>query len=365
MIQIKLLLKIGYTIKYLERYFGTKMTKSNFGPRLTNDRSFPFTGSGEQQLEFLLRYATLAPSHYNSQPWKFRLNAGGVEIIEDVARCANIVDPRFRELTISCGAAISMIEVAARYFGYVTSVSFPEKNQSEVLARVELINKHGPSNQDKLLFQAIKQRQTNRGWFTNAVIPDNVVKSCHTAAKELDVDVVFTSETRLKEEFASLTAMAVRQQISMPWYRLEFSSWLRSTFSFKPDGLTGFGFFKSDLPLPITKTAMLWFNHGKKIGDFNKNKVVCGSPILAVISTHADTKESWINTGRLLSRLLLELTSVGLSASFLNQAIQESNLRNQVRGLFGCEANPQLILRIGTAQKVRWTPRIAVDDCLV
>lgn len=341
------------------------MAESYITPRQTDDKLFPYTGRTQDKLRFLLRYAVLAPSHYNAQPWKFRLHSDGIEILKDTSRCAHTVDPQFRELTISCGAAIPMIEVAARYFAQQPVILFPLENQSDFLARIELADKHEPNDQDALLFHAIKARQTNRGLFTDAKIPNEVIKSCHAAAQDLDVDLLFTREKKLKEEFASLTAAAVRQQLSMPWYRLEFASWLRSTISLKADGFTGFGFFKSVLPSPITKTIMKWMNRGKQLGDFNKNKVITGSPTLAVISTDTDTKESWINTGRVLSNLLLELTAVGLSASFMNQAIQEPNLRDQVINIFGCKAKPQLILRIGAAQKVQWTPRLPVEDCMI
>jgi hypothetical protein len=49
----------------------------------------------------------------------------------------------------------------------------------------------------------------------------------------------------------------------------------------------------------------------------------------------------------------------------MNQAIQEPNLRDQVINIFGCKAKPQLILRIGAAQKVQWTPRLPVEDCMI
>lgn len=341
------------------------MTESKFAPRQTNDELFPYSGSEESQLRFMLKYAILAPSHYNAQPWKFRVVSGGVNIFKDTSRGSNIVDPKFRELTISCGSAVRMIEVACRYFANIPSVSLTAPNQAEYLARIELAHRYDPSAQDISLFHAIKQRQTNRGSLNDAVLPYTVVQSCNAFAKELGLSLLITREEKLKNKFASLTAMAVRKQLSMPWYRLEFSSWLRSKFSLKSDGVTGFGFFAKDLPLPITKTKMKWMNQGKQIGDFNRDKVVNGSPILAVISTQTDTQQSWINTGRMLSHLLLELTAVGLSASFMNQAIQEPELRGQVTDLFDCESCPQLILRVGTAKKVQWTPRMPVEDSLV
>lgn len=341
------------------------MAESKFEPRQIYKSTFPYSGCKEQQLRFLLKYAILAPSHYNTQPWTFRIDPEGIDVLQNISRGASFVDPHLRELTISCGAAIRMVEVAARYFLNMPSVLFPTNNQGNHLARMELSNSYEPSAEDILLFNAIKQRQTNRGWFTSADIPNNVLESCHAAAEELGVALAFTSERVLKESFAVLTASAVRQQQSMPWYRLEFSSWLRSPLSYKSDGVTGFGFFASCIPLPLMETTIKWLDRGKQIGDFNRKKIISGSPIFAVISTDSDTKENWTNTGRLLSHLLLALTTAGLSASFMNQAIEVSELRKQVSSLFDCGANPQLILRIGVAQEVHWTSRMPVDDCLI
>lgn len=39
-----------------------------------------------ERLAFLVRYAVLAPSSHNTQPWRFRLGAECIEVHPDVAR---------------------------------------------------------------------------------------------------------------------------------------------------------------------------------------------------------------------------------------------------------------------------------------
>lgn len=333
--------------------------------RLTEDGLFPYSGCKKDQLRFLLKYAVLAPSHYNAQPWKFHLDEDGLDVLRDAGRVANTIDPQCRESTISCGAAIGMIEVAARYFGYHASVKYSGNEKSDIVARVELACTHDPSKRDVQLFKAIKHRQTNRNWFDEATVPDSIQESAIAFGQSIDVQLTFNNDDKLTGSFASLTAAAVREQQALPWIRLEFSSWLRSKFSFRYDGVTSFGFFSSNLPSPYTRTMAKWFNQGKQVGEFNRNKVTTGSPVLAAISTESDTIESWGNTGRLLSHLLLELTTVNLSASFMNQAIQEVKLRDSVKSLFECNNKPQLILRIGVANNVVSTPRIPIEDRMV
>ena len=54
-----------------------------------------------ETLTAALRYAVLAPSSHNSQPWSFRLNGNEVELWADRKRSLPVVDPHDRELLIS------------------------------------------------------------------------------------------------------------------------------------------------------------------------------------------------------------------------------------------------------------------------
>jgi hypothetical protein len=83
-----------------------------------SDDRFPSNASRQEQLRFLLHYAVLAPSGHNAQPWLFRLKNGAIQLHADKNRALPIIDPRHRELTISCGGALFNIRVALRHFGH-------------------------------------------------------------------------------------------------------------------------------------------------------------------------------------------------------------------------------------------------------
>jgi len=71
-------------------------------------------GPADEQAAFLLRYAILAPSTHNTQPWKFALVPGGIEVFADYSRRMPVVDPQ-QELLMSVGAAIFTLRVAAEW----------------------------------------------------------------------------------------------------------------------------------------------------------------------------------------------------------------------------------------------------------
>ena len=61
-----------------------------FDPRTTpwsfDDDEFYELESPHEQIEFLLRYAILAPSGHNRQPWSFQITKEGVEVFADYSR---------------------------------------------------------------------------------------------------------------------------------------------------------------------------------------------------------------------------------------------------------------------------------------
>src|SRR5690606_15823293 len=102
-----------------------------------SEAEFPRTGSPSEQWRHLLRYAVVAPSGHNTQPWLFRLINDGVELFADRTRALPIVDPQDRELTISCGAALCQLRLAIRHFGFTDVVELlPDARQAHLLARV-------------------------------------------------------------------------------------------------------------------------------------------------------------------------------------------------------------------------------------
>jgi len=78
--------------------------------------------SMEDKLKFILRYAILAPSGYNSQPWKFRINENMVYIYADFKKKRGVIDPSNREIYISVGAALENLLISAKHFGFETKV---------------------------------------------------------------------------------------------------------------------------------------------------------------------------------------------------------------------------------------------------
>ena len=106
------------------------------------ETDFPKHGSLSEKSHFLLRYAILAPSGHNTQPWLFKIvgNNNIIEVYADRSRALPLVDPDDRELIISCGAALYHLRLAANHFGIADEVQLlpDNSNNPDLLARISL-----------------------------------------------------------------------------------------------------------------------------------------------------------------------------------------------------------------------------------
>ncbi|HEY3344819.1 MAG TPA: nitroreductase family protein, partial [Anaerolineaceae bacterium] len=66
-----------------------------------------------EQFQEIIRYACLAPSGHNAQPWKFQIQGDTIRLTADDQRRLPVVDPADRELYISLGCALENLQIAA------------------------------------------------------------------------------------------------------------------------------------------------------------------------------------------------------------------------------------------------------------
>ncbi len=79
-------------------------------------------------LRSLLKYAVLAPSGHNTQPWLFRpTEKDDLYLIADRTRALPVVDPHDRELIISCGAALDHLDATQSQTAVEQGLSYDER----------------------------------------------------------------------------------------------------------------------------------------------------------------------------------------------------------------------------------------------
>lgn len=331
------------------------------------DEDFPSSGTLEEQIRFLIGFATLAPSGHNTQPWLFATGSDWVDVVADRTRALPVVDPHDRELTISCGAAIGLFEVAARRFSLQADVALsPDQEFQDHLARISFSDGQSPDEAEIALFKAIQSRRTDRSAYFLEVLPSDLTEACCDIANGVDVDVQFFEDGEAIETIADLVTTGDREQFDDPAFRRELAAWVHSFRFGSRDGMSGAGFGMPDVLAPAARFVIRTFDLGNQVAAADQKKILAGSPALTLFSSKSDTVEDWINTGRALAKTLLKLTSVGYSASYLNQPIEVAALRLKLAEASGVSGHPQVLLRVGrSADSPEPSARRMVSDVIL
>ncbi|MBI4663034.1 MAG: nitroreductase family protein [Verrucomicrobia bacterium] len=326
---------------------------------------FPHTGASWEKLRFLLRYAVLAPSRHNSQPWLFKLRGSEVELYADRTRAARVSDPEDRELIISCGAALCHLMISMQHFAYLGSVEIlPDSGDSGLLARVRLGLKGEHSSEENLTFHAILKRRSNRQAFSDDPVPEDLLEALQSGAEQEGAWFHVLRSAAARYTLADIIAEADRIQWADRRFRLELAAWLRPVQSGSVDGIPAYAHGMSDVLSCTGPVIVRTFNVGE--GQAAKDRdIAAHSPVLAVLGTDADTLRDWLAAGQALARVLLRARAAEVWASFLNQPIELPHMRQRLPHVIGRPGFPQLILRLGFGTDVKPTPRRPVEEVLI
>ncbi|MBM3949443.1 MAG: nitroreductase [SAR202 cluster bacterium] len=357
------------------------MSGKGLEPWQVKESDFPGRGNTQDRLRFLLRYAILAPSGHNSQPWVFRIQDDAIELAADVRRDLPVVDPNRRELVISCGAALGFLRIAAHRFGYHAKVvPFPDSptldlprqtpgsrgwGSGAALARVSFRQGVLPSSDDQALFKATTLRRTNRMPYDERLLPPSLLQGLAQAASAEGAWLQFVPKGERRDRIAEMVEQGSRALAGDPKFRRELAAWIRSNWSGKRDGMPGYA-FGAGMPRSFAMPFLIrTFDWGKTQGTAAMD-LALAAPELAVLGTPSDTPQDWLKTGQALSQVLLRARAADVSAHFLNQPVQVPDLRARLPDLLGrlSAGCPQLVFRMGFAREVRPTPRRRLDEVL-
>lgn len=326
---------------------------------------WPSNGDDRDKLLFLLRFAILAPSGHNTQPWLFKVSENILELFADRTRCLPVVDPDDRELIMSCGCALYFFKLAAKRFGYFAEIEyFPESSSEDLLARVRIVPSEPANNYELNMFSAISERHTNRQAFDDRKPSQETIDELVSVVNDEGTWLQIVTGRDKRHAIAELIAEGDRIQASNKHFRRELSSWVHPNRSKQSDGMPGYAFGVGDIASNLGPFILRTFDWGN--GQAAKDhQLALGSPILAVLGSQLDTQQSWLSTGQALAKLLLHITTEGMSASFLNQPIETESLRNKVQEIIRKDGFPQIILRIGYGPKAKPTPRREIENVLI
>lgn len=314
-----------------------------------------------QPLLDLVRYATLAASGHNTQPWKFAIRRHGIEIHPDYSRRLPVVDPHDRELWISLGCALENLLTAAHATGYSAEVTYPDT--SDVI-RVQIAP---DTPQPGPLFDAISLRQTTRSVCDGRPVPVTDLDTLQSAPLEPGVSLHFLATPAERETALEYVDAGNLHQYADRAFVDELIAWLR--FHKKEamatlDGLYSRCSGNPEVPRWLGRMFVRSMKPQQQ-SDADAKKLRSSSGAVVIAST-SDNKTAWVRVGQVYERLALQMTASNITSALLNQPIEVAALRSQFQSALGLGASlPQLLVRFGYAAPMPRSLRRPVEQVLI
>jgi len=312
----------------------------------------PTDGSIEDQARFVLRYAILAPSSHNAQPWAFEVDGDEIHIAAEESRWLEAADPDKRELSISLGCAVENCCVAAEHFGFDPHIEYRDP-ASDGAVTVTLGEGEPADPRPAELFDALTTRTTSHEVFDGRPLEDAARERLDTAETPAGVTLQVVDDPVVKTAVAELQAEADRRQMEDPAYRKELGHWV---------GIGALG--SSWLLARIGQAVVSHLDIGDREAAKN-SKLVQSAPVIAVLSTDSDTAVAQVRAGQTFERIALLADSEGVAVHPMSQTLERPPLRTQLGDLLDTPGVPQHLFRLGYADEAsEHTPRWPLESVL-
>ena len=298
----------------------------------------------------ILRYASLAPSGHNSQPWFVKVLGKGEWIIGgDPQRRLPAVDSDNRELLLSIGAFAENLSLAASVAGYEANIEVTAKSpRDEEVLRLSL-KKAAPATYP--LERLTLRRTVKNGFLSKEIAGEDVKALAGPHGGRLFYYPRGTDHAKCVQEG---TVESYRGQTSRDDAQKELANWIRFSNSDARkhrDGLTTEG-------MEIIGFSG-WFvrqfvDQGDVVGErFRKQGLEVATRWASegggwmIVTSSGSNVADLIETGRRFERTALLARERNIALHPMTQVLEEEKGRREIASNHGKEVIPQFVLRVG------------------
>jgi hypothetical protein len=318
--------------------------------------------SGTEALLSAVKDAVQAPSIFNTQPWRWSLDAGGLTLYADPTRQLPVVDPDATLQLVSCGAALHHARVSLAANGWAVEVDRDAacRHDGAPLARLQLAGQTGPDPAAMAMRAAISLRRTDRRPFGDEPVPAAVLTEMTAAA---EAEGVGLHRVRLDQMpmLAVAVAAAGATELANPRYRIELIQWTNRP-EWSNDGVPPATAVQHTPRRVPVRDFSLFPEQGMAVPPG-------GDRGAAYVVLHGTRREplDWLRAGEALSAVLLTAVANGLAVAPFTDVLEVDHPRDLVRGLLPGSRHPYVVVRCGYAtglEQLPAAPRRAVDEVL-
>jgi hypothetical protein len=291
----------------------------------------------------LVGAAILAANPHNTQPWRFRLGAGFVELFADHARNIGAIDPDRREMHIGLGCALENLLLAASSLGWSTrAVLLPDAGAPSLVARIALARAAASTAAAVALtplVAAIPARHTNRGAYVARALEPTVFTALDALRADLPTIALrwFTGAAerralgaRIVEATTAIVADRDQSRDSAAWFRDRWQDVQARRDGLTVDAQALPGWMRAAakiLPPASTEQAdRIWLESTRDV------QVATAPAFGLLLARDAGDNAQRLQGGRLWQRMHLWAQTQGLAMQPLNQLPERAD-RERSAGL--------------------------------
>lgn len=316
----------------------------------------------DAKLREITRYASLAASSHNTQPWKFHIEQNRITVFPDVARATPVVDPNNHHLFVSLGCAVENLVIAAKAHGLEAKVDASNPQTGIVVALEPCKVKRSA------LFEAIPKRQCTRNLYDGQPLDPKVMRQLQDSGTGKGVRAVIVTDPERIKIITDYVVEANTIQFNNKDFTKEVKEWVRfgdSEAIAKGDGLQG-RCMGNDAPSIPRWLGELVFD--LVVGPDNtklRQQIASSAGIVLFVSDQNDA-EHWVEVGRCYERFALQATSLEVKNAMINQPVEVSDVRSRFQESLHLNcARVDLVVRFGYGKDMPRSLRRAMDDVIV
>jgi nitroreductase len=306
-------------------------------------------------LKELVRFATLAANGHNTQPWRFRLSDGRIDILPDLSRRTPIVDPDDHHLYVNLGCAAANLALTGAASGRPGTLRFDGSGDGAIVFEFASgAAAHSP------LFEAILLRQSTRAEYDGKSVAANELNALSAAAAIPGVAVMLITDRPQFDRIRDLVIEGNTAQMADAAFVAELKQWIR----FNPrDALQmGDGLYSAASGNPTLPSWLgpIMFDLAFQMESENDKyaRHLRSSAGFAVFIADEAGREGWMRVGQACQRFALQATALGLKHAFVNQPVEVARLRPELASLIGMPGRrPDLVMRFGFGPALPMSPR--------
>jgi hypothetical protein len=289
----------------------------------------------------VLTLATRAPSIFNTQPWRWRVDRTSLHLYNDPGLQLPNTDPDGRDLMLSCGTTLNHCVIALAATGWHAELHrLPDPADPNHLAAIE-VRPHAPNHADIALAAAISRRRTDRRIYSACPIRASDIESMVALAARMGV---ILRKVDAMDKLNKIVKQAVWDHATNHDYLVEVTMWSGRYGS--RAGVPTRNTPEHDCSAPIPGRTFA----GPGLAQPPGASPADDNAVILALGTEADDRLAQLRAGEATSAVLLTATAMGLASCPVTEPLEISKTRDAVRSnVFGTDGYPQMLLRVGWA----------------